>query len=430
MVLINNLTIDEINAALLHLQRSQTEVVGGEKGNTVQNITIQNSGGSYTQGTDYSTVIAVIQNRLEELGLSQSEIEARVSEVERLLSELNESKVVNLRYDGQTGFLYLDFQNGDFLSVQITSQNISLTLDESTNELTLIMGNQTKVVTLPYIKTSEKGVANGVATLDSAGRVPYSQLPSSAMEFLGEWDASTNTPHLADGTGDNGDFYVVSTGGTVNFGTQAEPRNITFYPNDRVIYEGSSDEWKRLPAGEVSSVNGMSGDVVLTANDINYDSNTTIKQKIDAITPVQADWEETNSSDPAYIKNKIPIWITSGTADDNMTPIDSVTSGSLRPVTSNAVAQALNPTTTTIIESTNKRTVSITSGRTDWWGMTSYPAPALPSGKRLIRTFAKCSNVNTAVFVANFNDVNPCIVTVCDETATVQIWLCLEVADL
>lgn len=51
----------------------------------------------------------------------------------------------------------------------------------------------------------------------------------------------------------------------------------------------------------------------------------------------QADWTQTDSTQPDFIKHKIPIWITQGSADDNMSPIDSVTDGSMRPVTSNAV---------------------------------------------------------------------------------------------
>lgn len=111
------------------------------------------------------------------------------------------------------------------------------------------------------LTTADKGVADGVATLDATGRVPYSQLPESAMEYKGTWDASTNIPTLADGTGTNGDFYVVSTGGTVTF---SAGRSITFYVNDRVIYDGNLNEWERLPAGEVRSVNGQTGDVTLS----------------------------------------------------------------------------------------------------------------------------------------------------------------------
>lgn len=49
--------------------------------------------------------------------------------------------------------------------------------------------------------TSHLGTANGFASLDENGRVPYSQLPESAMELKGEWNADTNTPHLEDGVG-------------------------------------------------------------------------------------------------------------------------------------------------------------------------------------------------------------------------------------
>ena len=192
------------------------------------------------------------------------------------------------------------------------------------------------------------GQPSGIASLDSNGRVPYSQLPESAMEYQGTWDASTNTPELKDGTGTNGDFYVVSTSGTVNFGTVDDPRNVAFYVNDRVIYDGSTDEWVRLPAGEVRTVNGLSGDVVLTASNVNYDTNTTIKAAIDdkvsivsgkglssndftdtlkdkldniaagAEVNVQADWTQTTTTADDYIKNKpnLAAVATSGNYND------------------------------------------------------------------------------------------------------------------
>lgn len=90
------------------------------------------------------------------------------------------------------------------------------------------------VGTYPY------GGANGVATLDSAGKVPVSQLPSSIMEYKGTWNATTNVPALADGIGDNGDVYRVSVGGTINLGSGS----ITFSVGDYVIYNGTT--WENL----------------------------------------------------------------------------------------------------------------------------------------------------------------------------------------
>ena len=94
------------------------------------------------------------------------------------------------------------------------------------------------------------GAANGVATLDSGGKVPVSQLPSSVVTYLGTWNAATNTPTLANGTGDAGDMYICNVAGTVNFG--AGP--ITFAVGDWVLY--GSGTWQKSSGqnGTVTSV--------------------------------------------------------------------------------------------------------------------------------------------------------------------------------
>ena len=53
-------------------------------------------------------------------------------------------------------------------------------------------------------------VANGVPKLDENGKILVSQLPNSVMEFKGVWNAATNTPTLANGTGNAGDVYLVT----------------------------------------------------------------------------------------------------------------------------------------------------------------------------------------------------------------------------
>lgn len=109
------------------------------------------------------------------------------------------------------------------------------------------------------------GEPNGIATLDSNGRIPYSQLPESAMEYKGQWNAETNTPTLANGTGTKGDFYIVSVAGTQNLGNG----DIQFFVNDRIVYDGSV--WSRLSAGDIKTVNGVfptNGNVVITGENI------------------------------------------------------------------------------------------------------------------------------------------------------------------
>jgi hypothetical protein len=101
-----------------------------------------------------------------------------------------------------------------------------------------------------YQLRSEKGVSNGYASLDSGGKVPISQLPSSIMEYKGTWNAATNTPTLANGTGDTGDVYICNVAGTVNFG--AGP--LTFAVGDYVIYSGSIWQRSSGAVGTVTSV--------------------------------------------------------------------------------------------------------------------------------------------------------------------------------
>lgn len=111
------------------------------------------------------------------------------------------------------------------------------------------------------------GNANGIASLDSTGRIPYSQLPESAMEYKGTWNANTNTPTLVSGEGTNGDFYVVSVAGAWN--------NENWAVGDRALFDDvTAHEWVRLPAGEVQSVNGKVGAVELEAGDIPFDKGS------------------------------------------------------------------------------------------------------------------------------------------------------------
>jgi hypothetical protein len=105
-----------------------------------------------------------------------------------------------------------------------------------------------------YQLRSEKGVSNGYASLDSSGKVPISQLPSSIMEYKGTWNAATNTPTLANGTGDTGDVYICNVAGTVNFG--AGP--ITFAVGDYTIYSGSI--WQRS-SGAVGTVTSVAASI-------------------------------------------------------------------------------------------------------------------------------------------------------------------------
>lgn len=71
-------------------------------------------------------------------------------------------------------------------------------------------------------------------------KIDATYLPTSGDTPKGEWNASTNSPSLADGSGTAGDYYDVTTAGTQNLGSG----NITFTVGDVVKYNGST--WYKI----------------------------------------------------------------------------------------------------------------------------------------------------------------------------------------
>lgn len=113
------------------------------------------------------------------------------------------------------------------------------------------------------IPSSEKGAINGVATLDGTGKIPSAQMPLSVMDLLGNWNASTNSPTLADGVGNQGDVYRISVAGTQDLGSGP----FTYQVGDWVYYNGSIWE-KGDNIDQVTSVASKTGAVTLVAADI------------------------------------------------------------------------------------------------------------------------------------------------------------------
>ncbi|QBP33264.1 minor tail protein [Gordonia phage BrutonGaster] len=134
---------------------------------------------------------------------------------------------------------------------------------------------------------SEKGQANGYASLDAGGKVPITQLPSSIMEYQGTYNPATNTPNLVDGTGNTGDVYKIATDGTRNFGSG----NIAFNAGDYVIYNGS--KWEKSDTTDaVTSVAGKTGAVSLVKGDVglgNVDNTSDLNKPISTATQTALD---------------------------------------------------------------------------------------------------------------------------------------------
>ena len=109
----------------------------------------------------------------------------------------------------------------------------------------------------------DAGSALGVATLDAGGKVPTSQIPQMGdLNYQGTWNASTNSPTLTSSAGTKGFYYVVAVAGSTNL------NGITDWKiGDWAVFNGSV--WEKIDNTDaVTSVNGFTGTVVLTATDV------------------------------------------------------------------------------------------------------------------------------------------------------------------
>lgn len=148
------------------------------------------------------------------------------------------------------------------------------------------------------IGASAKGAANGVAELDSSGKVPSSQLPSYVDDviegYLYSGKLYEESAHTTEITGEGGKIY-----------TDLATNKI--YRWSGSAYVVISDT---VALGETSTT-AYRGDRGKTA----YDHSQTAHAPSNAEANVQADWNVTDTSSDAYIKNKPDI--TSATAITN-----------------------------------------------------------------------------------------------------------------
>jgi hypothetical protein len=118
------------------------------------------------------------------------------------------------------------------------------------------------------IKVITNGGGTSQSVLDSLTSL-QNQINSlvKGLSYQGSWNASTNIPTLASGTGTQGYFYVVSVSGSTNLD------GITDWGvNDWAVFNGTA--WQKIDNSEtVVSVNGQTGAVTLTTTNISEGTN-------------------------------------------------------------------------------------------------------------------------------------------------------------
>jgi hypothetical protein len=128
----------------------------------------------------------------------------------------------------------------------------------------------TDITGLGTASTRDAGAALGVATLDAGGKVPVSELPAAvlgALSYQGTWDAATNTPTLTSSVGTKGYYYVVNVAGNTNLNGITD-----WLVGDWAVYNGTV--WQKVDNTDaVTSVNGLTGTVVLTTTNVAEGTN-------------------------------------------------------------------------------------------------------------------------------------------------------------
>jgi hypothetical protein len=143
--------------------------------------------------------------------------------------------------------------SGTTFSLPITTSgtgNVVTGIAQTANGITAYLGSMPTAADLNgYIPTTQKGVANGVATLDASGQVPPSQLPSYVDDVAEGYYKSAD-----------GKFYKEAAFTTLIPG---ETGKIYVSLDTNKTYRWTGTVFVYITSGAVDSVNGLTGVVVL-----------------------------------------------------------------------------------------------------------------------------------------------------------------------
>lgn len=148
--------------------------------------------------------------------------------------------------------------SGTTFSLPVTTSgtgNVVTGVSQTANGITVYLGSvPTSSDLANYIPLSQKGVANGVATLDSGGKIPAIQMPSYVDDIIEGYYKSAD-----------GKFYKEASFTTLIAGETGKIY-IDLATNKSYRYSGSVFVY--ITSGAVDSVNGKTGVVVINKGDV------------------------------------------------------------------------------------------------------------------------------------------------------------------
>lgn len=167
---------------------------------------------------------------------------------------------------------YLDFDNSLVIELSNGKQiNVGAVLSDQTAEKVQIVANggaaQPLLDAIAALQAeidalipSQTGNAGKFLTTDGSA-LSWASV-AGGLSYQGTWNASTNSPTLASGTGTNGYYYVVGTSGSTNLDGITD-----WVLGDWLLFNGTT--WQKLDQTNlVTSVAGRTGNVTLTNSDV------------------------------------------------------------------------------------------------------------------------------------------------------------------
>mgnify|MGYP007071571988 CR=1 FL=1 len=176
---------------------------------------------------------------------------------------------------GKDGVNGVDGEDG----VSVTDAKIDF---DGSLVITLSNGREINVgeVVAPDLAERIKVITNGGGTsqavLDALASLQAQIDALVALDYRGTWNASTNTPTLASGVGDGGDYYIVSVAGSTNLDGITD-----WQPGDWLIFNGTvwqkiDQSWATAGANNnITSMTGITGGIS-SPDFIQFDTSATV----------------------------------------------------------------------------------------------------------------------------------------------------------
>lgn len=105
----------------------------------------------------------------------------------------------------------------------------------------------TSILSKVKMDKNQRGIPNGVASLNSNGKITPTELDITGLNYKGLWNAELNSPSIVSGVGTNGDFYTVSVSGVQDLGNG----EIEYMQFSHVIYYNGVWE-QNIPGNNLS----------------------------------------------------------------------------------------------------------------------------------------------------------------------------------